>query len=236
MPDKNALEEVLGKAIGKDRLVLKRSRTSVACIPCKSAKTKCSEFRPCKQCTSSGTPGRCIDNRGRTASENLNNTNNSPVGWNSGYITEKYKESHTQFSHGIIRGFDGSRIPQTKSFEDPPYSRNETAFTLDSQLNPTNSANLSWRPFQLAEIEDNRPVTSGFTCSLFSPSDEAHELQPPKTIVLPPIRQLLSRPPPPLQQPAMHPSFSFPQDPNLALQMLIATALSSAPLLPPHYF
>ena len=44
---------VSSKAIQKARQMAKRNRTSVACGRCKSAKTKCSDYRPCKQCVES---------------------------------------------------------------------------------------------------------------------------------------------------------------------------------------
>ena len=42
---------VSSKDIQKARQTAKRSRTSVACLRCKAAKMKCSDYRPCKQCT-----------------------------------------------------------------------------------------------------------------------------------------------------------------------------------------
>ena len=39
----------------------KRTRVSSACIRCKSAKIKCSDFRPCQKCTDSGKGSICED-------------------------------------------------------------------------------------------------------------------------------------------------------------------------------
>ncbi len=41
---------VSSKDIQKARQNAKRKRTSIACARCKAGKTKCSEYRPCKQC------------------------------------------------------------------------------------------------------------------------------------------------------------------------------------------
>ena len=45
--------EVSSEDIQKARQTAKRSRTSVACSRCKTGKMKCSDYRPCKQCTNS---------------------------------------------------------------------------------------------------------------------------------------------------------------------------------------
>ena len=44
---------LFSKQIQKARQMAKRSRTAVACVRCKAAKSKCSDFRPCKQCLNS---------------------------------------------------------------------------------------------------------------------------------------------------------------------------------------
>ena len=44
---------VSSKQIQKARQMAKRSRTAVACVRCKAAKSKCSDYRPCKQCVNS---------------------------------------------------------------------------------------------------------------------------------------------------------------------------------------
>ena len=40
----------------------KRTRASKACVRCKSSKTQCSDYRPCKRCKNTGLGGSCIDN------------------------------------------------------------------------------------------------------------------------------------------------------------------------------
>lgn len=42
------------KGIQKARRMAKRNRTLIACAKCKAAKSKCSDSRPCKNCTDSG--------------------------------------------------------------------------------------------------------------------------------------------------------------------------------------
>ena len=39
----------------------KRKRAFAACVSCKSAKTQCSDYRPCKRCTDSRKAGDCVD-------------------------------------------------------------------------------------------------------------------------------------------------------------------------------
>ena len=50
---------VSSKQIQKARQMAKRSRTAVACVRCKAAKSKCSDYRPCKQCVNSNS--RCAE-------------------------------------------------------------------------------------------------------------------------------------------------------------------------------
>jgi hypothetical protein len=52
---------ISSKDVQKARQSAKRKRSSVACSPCKAAKTKCSDYRPCQRCTISGAEARCVD-------------------------------------------------------------------------------------------------------------------------------------------------------------------------------
>jgi hypothetical protein len=58
---------ISSKDIQKARQNAKRKRTSVACAPCKAAKTKCSEYRPCQKCLKSDAQVGCVDNSVRSA-------------------------------------------------------------------------------------------------------------------------------------------------------------------------
>ena len=58
--------EVSSEDIQKARQTAKRSRTSVACSRCKTGKMKCSDYRPCKQCTNSKIA--CVEVREKTSS------------------------------------------------------------------------------------------------------------------------------------------------------------------------
>jgi hypothetical protein len=49
------------KDLLKARRSAERKRASVACVRCKAAKTKCSDYRPCKKCTYSNMAGGCVD-------------------------------------------------------------------------------------------------------------------------------------------------------------------------------
>ena len=49
------------KDLQKVRRNAKRSRVVAACVPCKSARTRCSDYRPCKRCSDSGKGGNCVD-------------------------------------------------------------------------------------------------------------------------------------------------------------------------------
>ena len=41
---------VSSEAIQKARRIALRGRSAVACVPCKEAKTKCNDYRPCGRC------------------------------------------------------------------------------------------------------------------------------------------------------------------------------------------
>ena len=45
----------------KARRNAKRSRAFAACVSCKSARTQCSDYRPCKRCAEFGKAGDCVD-------------------------------------------------------------------------------------------------------------------------------------------------------------------------------
>jgi hypothetical protein len=45
---------VSSKELQKARQIAKRNRTSVACARCKTAKSKCTDYRPCKRCVIAG--------------------------------------------------------------------------------------------------------------------------------------------------------------------------------------
>jgi hypothetical protein len=51
----SSLSELLSKA----RRLAQRKRAAAACLPCKSAKTKCSDYRPCSRCIKD--EQRCIE-------------------------------------------------------------------------------------------------------------------------------------------------------------------------------
>ncbi len=52
---------VSSKDIQKARQIAKRNRASVACSRCKAAKIRCSDYRPCKQCTASNAAQSCLE-------------------------------------------------------------------------------------------------------------------------------------------------------------------------------
>ena len=49
------MSSVSSKDIQKARRMAKRTRSSIACASCKTAKSKCSDYRPCKHCFHLGT-------------------------------------------------------------------------------------------------------------------------------------------------------------------------------------
>jgi hypothetical protein len=55
------LSGISTKDLLKARRNAERKRASVACIRCKAAKTKCSDYRPCKKCKYSNMAGGCVD-------------------------------------------------------------------------------------------------------------------------------------------------------------------------------
>ena len=52
---------VSAEDLQKARRNAKRSRAFAACVPCKSARTQCADYRPCKRCADSGKSGTCVD-------------------------------------------------------------------------------------------------------------------------------------------------------------------------------
>ena len=60
---------VSSKDIQKARQSAKRSRASLACASCKIAKTKCSDYRPCKRCSRSDKKFACSEGQQTTNAE-----------------------------------------------------------------------------------------------------------------------------------------------------------------------
>jgi hypothetical protein len=52
---------VSSEAIQKARRIALRGRSAVACIPCKEAKTKCNDYRPCNRCSKLSQEALCTD-------------------------------------------------------------------------------------------------------------------------------------------------------------------------------
>ncbi len=52
---------VSSKDIQKARRVASRSRAALACTPCRLAKLKCNDYRPCKRCKQSNQATSCGD-------------------------------------------------------------------------------------------------------------------------------------------------------------------------------
>ena len=48
------MELVASKDLLKARQIAKRNRAAKACAPCKTAKSKCSDYQPCKRCSKFG--------------------------------------------------------------------------------------------------------------------------------------------------------------------------------------
>jgi hypothetical protein len=55
------MSAVSSDEIQKARRVALRGRSAKACIPCKNARSKCSDFRPCARCTKQSQDFRCVD-------------------------------------------------------------------------------------------------------------------------------------------------------------------------------
>ena len=55
------MSEVSSDEIQKARRVALRGRSAKACTPCKDAKAKCSDYRPCGRCTRQNQEALCID-------------------------------------------------------------------------------------------------------------------------------------------------------------------------------
>ena len=100
---------VSSKDIQKARQNAKRSRTAVACSRCKAGKTKCSEFRPCKQCVVSRVADGC-------SNANTGRSNSSPSGVKA-------------LTHGSVLGCS----TEISTFSQPPRSWYQTDNPATSQ-------------------------------------------------------------------------------------------------------
>ena len=60
-PSAAGIVGVSSKDIQRARQNAKRKRSSSACIPCKMAKVKCNDYRPCSRCCKLGAQRGCMD-------------------------------------------------------------------------------------------------------------------------------------------------------------------------------
>ncbi len=88
------------------RRMAQRSRAAAACLPCKTSKARCSDYRPCARCKKTGGTDICTDSQSA-----LQNTSLENIGTFSSYIltnrsldgqmisvVELYSDSYQQFS------------------------------------------------------------------------------------------------------------------------------------------
>ena len=105
---------VFSKQIQKARQMAKRSRTAVACVRCKAAKSKCSDYRPCKQCLNSNS--RCTE---ASESKSASNTSILPQSGEQDKIEKVplyVKANHNVPSCGDTAASYGEANPHTSSY------------------------------------------------------------------------------------------------------------------------
>ena len=240
---------ISAKSIRKDRTTVKRSRTSVACIQCKFSKTKCSEYRPCKQCVTIGASHRCADNVPRLAAPSMlmpKTANNFAASRSSAFnsvplrrpsvgIPEPISNIHIGSFFNVDRFNQHSSI--FRSSGNNSYRGNVSRAL--SQISQPIQANP--QPFQLAPYTSVPEVvcrTFTGTSSTQRPDAEPVDRILPPINLLPSIPQLAARWPERSSVPAFATQLgSDPPSaggPLPALNLLMAAALAAAPLPVPR--
>jgi hypothetical protein len=68
-----APQSAFQKQIARARRIATRTRSVMACLPCKIKKTKCSDLRPCSRCKATN-PAQCLDEDVDVASSQTTNS------------------------------------------------------------------------------------------------------------------------------------------------------------------
>ncbi len=220
----------------------KRSRTSIACIPCKAAKTKCSEVRPCKHCITNRTIARCTDSRSKTAPNGITAKEKTNVDNDKFELIVNPKEICSKSSGGSPNNFEESRNSEPNSRSNcDPYDVKSASQSMrytslqESRTSWASPENHDRRSFQLGPSL-SYPIPQHVQIRQFS-GNHASYLPPPRedcdalqhTDRLPPIRLLLSRPPQ-LQHPLQlqHAPIHMQQQQQIAIPPSMAALLAAA--------
>ena len=127
--------DVTSKAIQKARQMAKRNRTSVACARCKSAKIKCSIYRPCKQCVDANS---CCTEANKVKSFPQNTAfslDGSSEHRNQSLCNAEANQSaHISSRHSQNTGLDCSSLPDP--YQDPVSSSACSSFNTPKMVIP----------------------------------------------------------------------------------------------------
>jgi hypothetical protein len=118
---------VSSRDLQKARRIAKRRRASVACNRCKAAKTKCSDYRPCKQCSMSKAAQSCVQ---RSPIQSNSPSEMPPVFRDSEFDASRATRSVQQLNIGNIVNQPSRNFTST-------YSSEETLSTIPQALRTT---------------------------------------------------------------------------------------------------
>ena len=137
------------KAIQKARQMAKRTRAAVACARCKSAKLRCSDFRPCKQCSKLRMDCCATQNRTHTTEDTamLAQSERLRTLENFSNIQQSFRIAANTY-HSIDRDNslilpDGSRQLILASFDQDAMNRSKSVQGRPSGINLSNQSTSS---------------------------------------------------------------------------------------------
>ena len=178
---------VSSKQIQKARQMAKRSRTAVACARCKTAKSKCSDYRPCNQCVNSNS--RCEE---ASKPKSASNTSILPHNGKPDKIEKApslVKANHNVFSYFDTAASYGEANPHTSS-----YLRESSQNSIIGPLLSYLPTQIAFSPFVHYSVQAGIPSPAAGSFSLYPTTDDQFpSLDPPPRMhrsTLPPMSLL----------------------------------------------
>ena len=167
----------------------KRSRTAVACVRCKAAKSKCSDYRPCKQCVNSNS--RCME---ASESKSVSNTSILPHNGEPDKIEKALLfVKASQYSKGPSYG---EANPHTSS-----YVRESSQNSMDGPLSSYLPTQIAFNPLVHFSVQASIPSPAASSFSRYPTTDAQFPQHPP--LAPPPSMHRSTLPPMSLLPPAL---------------------------------
>ena len=187
---------VSSKQIQKARQMAKRSRTAVACVRCKAAKSKCSDYRPCKQCVNSNS--RCTE---ASESKSVSNTSILPQNGEPDKIEKALlfvKASHYSKgpSYGDTVASYGGANTHTSS-----YVREAPQNSMDGPLSSYLPTQIAFNPLVHFSVQASISSPAASSFSRYPTTDAQFPQHPP--LAPPPSMHRSTLPPMSLLPPAL---------------------------------